>query len=127
MNELRGFLIKTNGECTEARIDREHELEELYRVCECNTIDIVSRKIAGDYYDITCDDEALLKTEPVFTAVSKDNYLMLCGNLFITRNNAAGELADLTDDDVLRIQHSLLTMPDDRPLGLAKRLLLCEF
>ena len=129
MNEhkLRGFLISTDGRCEEACIDRAEELKGLYRVCECDVIDIVVRAIGGAAYNIVCDDEGLLKADPVCTAATTCGEPALFGNLFITRDNGLGELVGLDDEDITRIKRSIITLPDARPEQLAPRILLCAY
>ena len=132
MNEhkLRGFLISTDGRCEEVCIGRgdEHEeLKGLYRVCECDVIDIVVRAIGGAAYNIVCGDEGLLKADPVCTAATTGGEPALFGNLFITRDNALGELTSLEDEDIARIKRSIIALPDARPEQLAPRILLCAY
>ena len=61
----------------EIRNDKEKDrLEEYYRHMDCDCIDLVCVEIDGHDYDIICDDEALLKGNPVPTLyISEDQVL----------------------------------------------------
>lgn len=83
------------------------ELEEYYKLLGVSCIDIVSRKIGGKYYDIICDDEALLKENPICSMIDKSGNPMLFGNLFICSHNEEGEEISLDSGDISRILHQL--------------------
>lgn len=99
----------------------EAELQSYYKLLDVTTIDIVSRKIAGKYYDIVCDDEALLKDKPIVTMVSPKMEPMLCGNLFIVNRGKAGELASLTPADVKRVKGEFITVLTTRGIRALMR------
>lgn len=85
------------------------ELDTFYRLIECSTIDIVTRKISGEYFDIVCDDEGLLVNKPV-RGVSMDGREVLVGNLIICGHSLPddeGNLRSLTVKDLLRIQRAI--------------------
>lgn len=76
----------------------EDELNAYYKLLDCSTIDIVSRKIGGKVFEIVCDDEGLLKQSPIVSAVDSDGHPALVGSLFIC--NSEGEhLSSLTPND----------------------------
>ena len=96
---ITGVLVSTaTGKAGKKTI--EAELRRYYQILGCDTIDIVSRKIGGKYYDIICDDEALLKADPVFTAVDVNYQPMLYGSLFICNHDDEGNETSLTPEDV---------------------------
>lgn len=99
---LLGVLVSKSGEMHPVSIH--DDLDNFYDILECNCIDIVVRKIGGAEYDIVCDDEGLLKGEPVFTAVDKKYQPALVGNLFICKSDLeSGELVSLTEDEMLAV------------------------
>lgn len=66
------------------------ELDEYYRLIECELIDIVSRKIGKNYYDIICDDEGLYAPTVRISAVDNEFQPMLVGNLIICKSGRDG-------------------------------------
>lgn len=86
------------------------DLPELYRLLNCDCIDITSRKIGKHYYDIICDDDGLLKDSPTVTAIDvKTCRPMLVGNLLITKHNVEGENVGLTEKQVKEIMSARCT------------------
>lgn len=75
-----------------------NNLEHFYSILNCDCIDIVTRKVGGKWFDIVCDDEGLLKGNPIVSAIDNLGYPMFCGNLLVF-NHEGDELASLTDDD----------------------------
>lgn len=104
---MRGLLIK-GMTVTEVQAS---ELEDYYRLMEIDTIDIVAREINGKYYDIICDDEALLKDKPIPTVFDSDKQPMIFGNIIIAGlADETGNMTDLTDEDIDRISYKLGTV-----------------
>lgn len=84
-------------------------LKEYYRLLDCDTIDIVQRKIAGKTYEIICDDEGLLVDAPILSAAWKTTKRpALFGNLLIAGEAIDGELTSLTDEDEKPIKDSII-------------------
>lgn len=80
------------------QMDIADELEVYHDMIDCRCIDIVTRKIGKEWYDIICDDEGLLASK-LPTAFDTSGTPMLVGNLIICRHDGA-DLAGLTDEDV---------------------------
>lgn len=81
-NLLHGVLVDVEQE-TVSVMEIPDELDELYRILNCDCIDIVVRRIGSKLFNIICDDEALLKDWPKISAIDNLGRPMLCGNLFI--------------------------------------------
>lgn len=82
-------------------------LDDYYKYCDCDIIDVVQRTIGGKVYDIVCDDEGLLKANPIISAISSKMEPMLVGNLLIFgQANFDGEFTPLTDSDVEHIKNN---------------------
>lgn len=79
--------------------DIKDDLETFYRIIDCDTIDIVTRYVNDVQFDIICDDEELLKEEPIVTALSMNLKPMLVGTLIFAHNDGHGNLTDITDSD----------------------------
>ena len=103
MSSVRGFLIdvqKSNPYIAEI----DGSLSSYYQILGCDTFDITSRRIGENYYDIYCDDEGLLKSNPIVSAISSDRQPMLVGNLFVTKTNDEGETISLTDEEIAIVE-----------------------
>ena len=87
-------------------IDSDNTLEEMYRLIGCDLIDIAQVKVGGKFFDVYCDDEFLLKDNPVPTLFI-DNETVLCGNLIFTTRNDEGKAAKITNDDVKKLTNFL--------------------
>lgn len=106
--KVRGILIDVSRNKVEEREVEECSLDDLYGILNCSTIDIVVRTIGGKPFDIVCDDEGLLKENPIVTAISEKGDHMLVGNLFICNHNK-DRLASLNDDDIFHIMNNMST------------------
>ena len=101
---MRGLLIK-GLDVTEVQANG---LEDYYRLMEIDCIDIVVREINGKRYDIICDDEALLKEQPIPTMFNTEKQPIIFGNIIIAGlADGYGEMTDLTDEDIDRIIDSI--------------------
>ena len=100
-----GFLIDpANGG---AVVEIPNSLDGYYKLLDCQTIDIVKRKIGGKYYDIVCDDEGLFADNALVSAVDGDNQPMLVGKLLICNDDGKGNEAGLTQEDILNIEANI--------------------
>lgn len=81
--------------------DIKDDLETFYKIIDCDTIDIVTRYVNDVQFDIICDDEGLLKEDPIVTAVNMKLEPMLVGTLILAHHDGNGNLTDITDEDEL--------------------------
>ena len=101
MKTLKGIFL--NGRKSQV-LTIKKDLEEYYTLLDCSTIDIVSRKIDGVWYDIICDDEGLFKDPLVVTAIGTDFNPELVGSIFVvTYDDKKGDIKSLTTEDIERI------------------------
>lgn len=85
----------------------EPSLQNYYQLLNCDLIDIVSIKFNGKFYDVICDDEALLKQPPLsFSVISKEGHPMIAGNILICLSEDGYEKG-LSPEDVLRLMSSV--------------------
>lgn len=107
-NKITGWLIdlKNGKSCT---VEFEDSLENLYQLCNCETIDITVRKIGRFEYDITCDDEGLLMENPIPTAFDSQRNPMLYGNLLLTNHDDEGSLTSLKEEQIADLKKHLGT------------------
>jgi hypothetical protein len=69
-------------------VEMEDELEEYYRLLECETIDVISRYVGGIHFNFVVDDEGLLnqhKNDVEGFGVDDENRIgeMLYGNILV--------------------------------------------
>lgn len=109
--------VELTGEISELEIERE-DYKVLQKELNVDLFDIVSRKIGDKYYDIVCDDEGLLKSNPKISAIFNTGYTVnnpvnigLVGNLLICgKTDNEGELTGLTYEDVHNIKKHTISL-----------------
>lgn len=100
-----GYLIDPMGNAEKCEIP--HDLDGYHKLLDCQTIDIVSRKIGKKYYDIVCDDEGLFKDQVHVSAIDGKGDAMLVGKLFVCKHDGHGNEVGLSDDDIANIESCL--------------------
>lgn len=113
MSKVTGVLIDVKNRTAAVYTVNSGTLEEYYRILNCTTFDIVSRRIGENVYDIYCDDEGLLQCNPIVSAVSIDRKPMLVGNLFVTKTNDEGETISLTDEEISEVLEAVINLYDE--------------
>ena len=97
-----GYLIDPEGQTGGVEIP--NSLDGYYKLLDCKTIDIVSRKIGGKYYDIVCDDDGLFRDNPQISMIDGTGMAMIVGKFLICNHDGHGNEASLTQDDILNIE-----------------------
>ena len=70
----------------------------------CKTIDIVTRKIGNNYYDIICDDNGIFKDVPIPSAIDLNHKTALVGNLIIVGlPNDDGDLQGIPKEQIKEV------------------------
>lgn len=108
---MRSLLLNTNTNKIRA-VKTKADLDDLYRLIECNTIDIVTRQIGNKVFDIVVDDEGLLKEDAKISAVDDFGEPMLFGNLLFFHNDGNGNFTELNEDDIECIRKHTRTIID---------------
>lgn len=119
-----GVLIKQQEHTTtisrmyefEQHADPDANLDAIYTMLECGTIDVATRKFGRHYYDVYCDDEGLLKPNPlpsIATFKSGQCVEQLVGNVFICKHDGEGGMKSLTQAECDEVVSTLLTYRDD--------------
>lgn len=116
-NTITGFFVDPENNIAEPRtIDK--SLEGYYALLRCDIIDIVGRVIGDEAYDIICDDEALLKENPIPSAIDWYNRPAMCGPIFVVNYDGGEDVTDLSPDDIANIRrhvgHGHLAPADER-------------
>ena len=106
--KLTLFLVSIEDKKAE-KVVIDHSLQAFYDTIHCvyDTIDIVSRKIGGKYFDVICDDDGLAREPHHCSAVDKEGSPMLVGSFLVANHDTAGETRSLTDEDIEVIKKSV--------------------
>ena len=80
-------------------------LEDYYAALGCSCITIVRRRIDGKPFEIICDDEGLLVSNPKVSALDSALEGMLVGNLLIASGEVTenGDLTSIKDDELATV------------------------
>lgn len=111
---MRGYLIDVeNGKHGPVEVKGDNHLEQFYRLINCRCIDIAVRKVGKTPYNIVLDDEGLLVADPIMSAIDREGYGMLAGNLVLFgMDEQTMDLTSLTDADVRNIRKNLIVAID---------------
>lgn len=119
----RGVLLSKDGAFLVHYTDN---LDTLYKMLDCETIDIVTRNVKGKPFDFVVDDEGRMKRNHV-QAVSSDGNEWLLGNILIAGFcDENGDLTDIDDTDLGRIIQCLRVSTEKSPYWTAKAILVYE-
>lgn len=86
-------------------------LQDYYKYIGTDVIDIVTRRIGGEHYEIICDDEGLFKEYPKISAIDDMGQPMLVGNLLIAGGvDNEGNLEPVEIEDIEYVMQFIQTM-----------------
>ena len=100
--KIKAYYVNPRTNTAEPR-EIETTLDTYYKLLECDCITITSRGFGRSRkrFDIICDDEGLLKDDPLISAIDDLGRVMLVGALLVCGEvDDEGELTSLTDSDV---------------------------
>ena len=92
-------LIKEN--------DNFDNLDKIYKLLNCDTIDITTRVINKIEYDIIVDDSGLIKNDYILSYFENDEP-QLAGNLLFTKSNKFGENIGLNKKELDNLKEYLI-------------------
>ena len=97
---MQVIFLNVNDNKAPEKLNIKDDLQSYYNLLECNTIDIVRRKIGKRYFHIICNDEGALIDKAKISAISNLEEIRLVGNLIICAGDITedGDLIGLTDD-----------------------------
>lgn len=119
MGKITGIFVDTKNK-TASAITVDDELETYYKLLDCKWIEIAPRKIGNSIVNIICDEEGLLKQDPLMSAVDGIGNGMLAGSLFITGlTDDEGDLTSLAEEDQKQVLGKCMVLPTrQHPEGL---------
>lgn len=107
---IKGLLIDPITR-TYAPSELVDDIHTYYDRLHCSLIDITHICVLGHVFAVVCDDEGLLKSDPLPAIVRPDGCLV--GACFVTRpSDDDGYLQSLTDDDLLLLQSFLMPLSE---------------
>lgn len=113
-NKITGVLVDVlKQEIKKVTID--NTLEELYRILDCDSIDIVERTINGVNVRIVCDDCGFLKIKPIISIAFFPNEVIV-GNTFICDFDGVDDLCSLSEDNIKHVLNSQALISNYRVL-----------
>ncbi len=102
---MKGLLLDVYDQEVK-EIDCDSDIHEWYKLLNCELVEMPERTIAGRSYTIICDEEGLLKSDPVISAINGQGEVMLVGSLLIFNTDYENcDVTDLTDEDIKYIRH----------------------
>ena len=111
MKKIKGVLV-ANGEIKEFELEY-NNYKDFYPILDCDTFDIQTRKFNGEWLDIYCDDEGLLKTgnKPSILTFSNGELVeQIVGNVFIVNHDDEGETISLTDEQIKKVMDTMVVV-----------------
>lgn len=98
---MQVIYLNVNANKAPEKLNIKDDLQNYYNLIECNSIDIVRRKIGKRRFNIVCDDEGMLTEEPKISAISNLGEVRLVGNLVICSDLVTedGDLVGLSDEE----------------------------
>ena len=86
-------------------VEIEPKLDTYYKMLDCDTVEMPSRKIGGKYFIFICDEEALCGKVFTVTVRSKsDDELNLVNSVIICNTDDEGNEVSLSDEDIALIK-----------------------
>ena len=105
---MKGILLDTINQKVQV-VDCESSLDAWYKLLNCDLIEMPEIKIGGKYFTIICDEEGLLKSDPIISGMGTD--IRLVGNLLIFNTDHENcDVTDLTNEDISLIRDNLGVM-----------------
>lgn len=117
MNSIKVLYLNVKTNSIHCLVIKD-SITEYYKLLDCDSIDIIRRRIGLKYYSIIVDDEGLLTSDRIVSALGNDEVLV--GNLIITGlPDNEGNLRSLTyaeERDIILNFGFYLSDEDDKHL-----------
>jgi len=96
-------------------VETDGKLDSLYKMCHCDCIEIVVRKVGGIPFNIVCDDEGLLKGDVMYTAFYSDGTPEIAGSICVfSCDDEWGDLAGLKSNELeVLMNRTVMAMMSD--------------
>lgn len=106
---MKVIYLNVNANQPPQILDIEDRLQLYFDLIECDTLNIVQRKIGDRTFLIICDDEGVLKMPEKISAISSKGRIQFVGNLIICSDVVTedGDLVGLTDEETFYIMERI--------------------
>lgn len=100
-------------------VDENNQLEQFYKIIDCNLVEYHSFELDGVSFDVICDEEFMLYNQdliPTVIAMKNGHPVgILYGTIIIAKHDGEGNTVGLTDADmgILRLHLGYLFTSDD--------------
>lgn len=91
-------------------VEIERDLAAYYRALDCDTVEMVTRKIGKKRYLVVCDENGLFRDPQKISAIDDFGRPMLVGNLLFLNTDKYGDEDGLSDLDVAHIKRYIRKM-----------------
>ncbi len=128
-NMITGFYINpyTN---TAKEVTVEDSLQSLYKLLNCNLIEVASRRIGvrnKHYYDIICDEQGTFIDDPIISAINDLGFPRFVGSIFICNHDDEGNFASLTSKQIANVKKHVMLQGTIRHPEPHYMLMQCEY
>ncbi|SEP81039.1 protein of unknown function [Treponema bryantii] len=111
---IKGLLIDVYKMKGVNVVEFEDTLDNLYKLCDCELIDVTERKVGDNWYDFVVDDEGLYRQPAIPSVFDSNHQPMLVGNALICNHDEEDNLSSLTDEQIEDLKKRFCTaMVDD--------------
>ncbi|MBQ7701487.1 MAG: hypothetical protein IJT54_03700 [Candidatus Methanomethylophilaceae archaeon] len=100
-DQLTGVYIGKNGVVGTVTVD--NDMKSFYKLLDVNCIQMPRRRIGDQIFRIVYDEEALIRRDPVVTAIDPMGYPMVFNSLFIISDDEKGGFKSLTKSQCQKI------------------------
>ena len=97
-------------------LEVENELHAFYKTMNVDMIEFTYRKIGKKVFTIMCDEEGLLKGNPIPSAINERGQVQIVGNLLFFNDSDDGDLKSLSEKDIKEIKENLIMYGGTQPL-----------
>ena len=117
---INGVLVNTHNN-TIQRYTFEYDYNEeegnsnflprMYGLLDCDTIQVVERKIANKWHDIICDEEGLFKQHNIPSVITLDEndeiIEQVVGSVFVCGHDDEGEFVSMSEQEIAQVISTL--------------------
>ena len=118
MTKITGILIDVYHQTIE-RCSIENQLDEFYRILNCELINCPTRMIEGVKVIVVCDDKGLLKDDPIPAIIGISSETgrivdIIAGSVFLCKFDGVNDITSLSEKEIERILSAVHVVSDGK-------------